>query len=99
MIPQLAFSDLPLEGQEKWAKEMTYTSAALFASPAVYEPWANGIPCSYIHTINDGALPFPVQQGLAQQLGPDAKTASLSSNHSPHVSMPEELVKAIESVI
>lgn len=99
MIPQVAFSDLAPEDQVKWAKEMTYTSAALFASPALYEPWANGVACSYIFTVNDGAIPLPVQQGLAQQLGPEAKTASLKSNHSPHVSMPEDLVKAIESVI
>lgn len=99
MMLQIGFRDLPPEGQEKWAQEMTYTSAALFASPAVYEPWANNIPCSYIFTVNDGALPLSVQKGLAEQLGPEAKTASLNSDHAPHVSMPEELVKAIEAVI
>lgn len=99
MVPDLALSDLSAEDREKWAKEMTYTSAALFASPALYEPWANGVACSYIFTADDGAIPLAVQQGLAQQLGPEAKTASLKANHSPHVSMPEELVKAIESVI
>lgn len=99
MVPQIAFSDLSPADQERWAKEMTYTSAALFASPALYEPWANNIACSYIFTEKDGAIPLAVQQSLAERLGPAAKTASLPANHSPHISMPEELVKAIESVI
>lgn len=73
-------------------------SAALFAAPATYEPWAHGIPCSYIFTTEDGALPYPVQQAMAQQLGPEAKTASVKASHCPFLSMPDELVKAVESV-
>lgn len=78
---------------------MTYTSAALFASPAVYEPWSNNIPTAYIFTTLDGALPFPVQQNMAKQLGPQSKTASLDANHCPFLSIPDQLVKAIESVL
>lgn len=99
MVNDVAFGDLSPEDQAKWAKEMTHTSAALFASPALYEPWANNIPCSYIYTAIDGAIPLPVQQSLAQQLGTEAKTASLNASHCPHLSMPEDLVKAIESVM
>lgn len=74
-------------------------SAVLFATPAKYEPWANGIPCAYLFTTEDNALPYPAQQGMAQQLGPGAKTAAVKAGHSPFLSVPLELVKAIESVL
>ncbi|KAF3760851.1 alpha/beta-hydrolase [Cryphonectria parasitica EP155] len=99
MIPQVGFNDLSAEEQSKWAKEMTYTSAALFATPAEYEPWASGIPCAYVYTSEDHALPLPVQQGMSSQLGPEAKTATLKAGHCPFLSMPDGLVKAVESVL
>lgn len=99
MLPQVGFNDLPPAEQEKWAKEMTHTSAALFATPAAYEPWAHGVPCSYIFTELDGGIPFPAQQGMAQLLGPGAKSATLKSGHCPFLSMPGDLIKAIESVL
>lgn len=55
--------------------------------------------CSYIFTTEDGAFPYAAQQGMAQQFGPHAKSATLKSGHSPFLSMPGELVKAIESVL
>ncbi|CAN8106219.1 unnamed protein product [Discula destructiva] len=99
MIAEVGFNDLSADEQAKWSKEMTHTSAALFASPAKYEPWAHGISCAYIHTAEDGALPYPIQQQMVQQLGPDAKTAVLKAGHSPYLSMPDELIKAIGSVL
>lgn len=71
----------------------------LFATPAKYEPWTNDIPCSYIFTIDDNALPYPAQQAMAQQLGPKAKTAAVKAGHSPFLSVPDELVKAVEQVL
>lgn len=99
MIPEVALNDLSPEEQTKWAAEMTHTSAALFAAPALYEPWANGIPCSYIFHTEDNALPLAHQQGMAQLLGPDAKTAMLNAGHCSFLSIPDDLVKAIESMI
>lgn len=99
MIVQVGFNDLSPDEQAKWVKEMTHTSAVLFASPAQYEPWAHGIACSYIHTTEDGALPYAIQQQMVQQLGPDAKIAVLKAGHNPHLSIPDELAKAIESVL
>ncbi|KAH8788139.1 Alpha/beta hydrolase fold-1 [Diaporthe sp. PMI_573] len=98
MIPQVGLNDLSPEEQTKWAAEMTHTSAALFAAPALYEPWANGIPCSYIFHTEDNALPLAYQQGMAQLLGPDAKTATLKAGHSSFLSIPDQLVKVIESM-
>lgn len=99
MLPQVAFNDISPEEQTKWAAGMTHTSAALFATPALHEPWANGIPCSYILHTEDNALPLAHQQGMAQLLGPEAKTATLKAGHCSFLSIPDQLVKAIESVI
>ncbi len=98
MFPQIGFNDLSAEDQARWAKEATHTSAALFATPSSYEPWATGIPCSYIFTSDDNALPLVFQQGMAQQLGPEPRTATLKSGHCPFLSMPDELLKALETV-
>jgi hypothetical protein len=98
MFPRIGFNDLPPGEQARWAKEATHTSAALFATPSSYEPWANGIPCSYIFCSEDNALPLPLQQGMVQQLGPEPRTASLKSGHCPFLSMPIDLLRALETV-
>lgn len=98
MLPQVAFSDLSPEKAEKWMKHMTHTAAALFVGKSEYEPWTEGIPCAFIFTKLDGGMPFPMQQQLAQQLGPDARTAELEANHCPFLSVPEQLLEAVEKV-
>lgn len=98
MFPQIGFNDLSPEEQARWSKEATHTSAALFATPSMFEPWTNGIPCSYIICANDNALPMPFQQGMVQQLGPEPRTVTLTSGHCPFVSKPGELLEALEKV-
>lgn len=83
---------------KKWAKEVSHTSAALFVGKSEYEPWADGVPCAYIFTKQDGALPFPLQQKMAQQLGPDPVTVELDANHCPFLSMPEQLLSAVDKI-
>lgn len=99
MLPQVGLNDLSPEEQTKWAAEMTHTSAVLFAATALYEPWANGIPCSYIFHTEDNALPLAYQQGMAQLLGPDANTATLKAGHCSFLSIPNQLARVIESMI
>lgn len=98
MFPQIGFNDMSPGEQNRWAKEATHTTAALFAAPSSYEPWANSIPCSYIFCSEDNALPLPFQQGMVQQLGPAPRTATLNSGHCPFLSMPDGLLKALETV-
>ena len=99
MLPQVAFNDMPDEAQQaQWASQMTHTSAALFATPSSYTPWTEGVPCAYIHTSIDNALPLLVQQQMAMQLGPDAPSVTLESGHCPHLSMPEKLVESIKDL-
>ncbi|KAI5457672.1 alpha/beta-hydrolase [Mariannaea sp. PMI_226] len=98
MLPQVAFNDLNAEDQAKWVQEMTHTSAALFATPSNYEPWANGVPCKYIFCSNDNALPHPIQQQMALQLGPEPRTATVEAGHCPFLSVPDKLLVAIQAV-
>lgn len=82
---------MPLEEAIGYSKHLTHTSASVFASPSSFEPWANGVPCAFIFCELDKALPLPVQQQMASQLGPNATTYSLQAGHCPFLSMPEQL--------
>jgi len=97
-MPQVAFNDLSAEEAASCIKQMTHSSAVVFATPSTYEPWANGIPCEYIFTSDDNALPFPIQQQMAGQLGPQATTYTVKSGHCPFLSIPDELVEVIEKI-
>lgn len=99
MYPQVGFNDMSPDEQARWSKEATHASAVLFGTPSGYEPWANGIPCSYIFCSDDNALPLPFQRGMVQQLGPEPRTAALESGHCPFLSMPDELLNGLESVL
>lgn len=99
MFPEVGFNDMAPEDQQYWATQATWTSAALFAAPSAYEPWANGIPCSYIHTALDNALPLSYQQGMVQQLGPDPNVTTLQSGHCPFLSIPDALLAALKEVL
>lgn len=98
-MPQVGLGDLSPEEIEKWSKEVSHTSAALFVGEAQYEPWADGIPCAYIYTKQDGALPYPLQQKMVQQLGPDPLTVEIDANHCPYLSRPQELLSAIDKIV
>lgn len=98
-MARVGFGDLSLEEQEKWSKEFAHTSAILFEGTSEYEPWNEGIPCAYIFTIDDGALPYPLQQQLAATLGPKAPSVTLKANHSPFLSVPNELLAAVEKLV
>ncbi|CAG9988236.1 unnamed protein product [Clonostachys byssicola] len=99
LMNEIMFNDLDPEEQTKWAKEMTHTSAQPFAIPSTYEPWANGIPCSYIACSNDNGLPYPLQQQLWEQLGSKPKVVTLEAGHCPFLSAPDELLAAINEVV
>lgn len=99
VVPELGFSDLPPEERQKWCKEMTHTSAALFAGINEYEPWKDGVPCAYIFTEDDGALPYALQQQMAAQLDPEAPKILIKANHCPYLSVPTELMAAVEKIV
>ncbi|KAI6712533.1 hypothetical protein JHW43_004943 [Diplocarpon mali] len=100
LLPQVAFNDLPAEQAEQFAQDVTHSSSVVFATPSTFEPWANGIRCAYIFCTEDRALPYPSQQQMAAQLGPEPVTWTLKAGHCPFLSVPEQLVevslKAVE---
>lgn len=98
MVPDLVFSDLSPDERKKWMLEISHTSAALFTGVAEFEPWNEGIPCGYIFTKLDGALPYALQEKMATQMGPNGRTVTLDANHNPFLSMPEAVVRAIEEI-
>ncbi|KUI72515.1 Pyrethroid hydrolase [Cytospora mali] len=98
-MADVGFGDLPSEEQKRWGKELMHTSAILFEGVSEYEPWNESIPCAYIFAEDDGAIHYPVQQKMAAQLGPNALTVTLKSSHSPFLSMPKELLAAVEKIV
>ncbi|KAK8100061.1 uncharacterized protein PG998_008550 [Apiospora kogelbergensis] len=98
MIPQVAFNDMAPVEQARWGAEMTHTSTALFATPSSHEPWATATPCGYIFCSDDNALPFPIQQQMAAQLGPAPKTVTLKAGHCPFLSIPAQLLEAVKTL-
>jgi len=96
MLPQVAFNDVSPEVAEFCSSQVTHSSAVVFATPTSYEPWASGLPCAYIFCTEDNALPYPVQQQMAAQLGPDPTTFSVKAGHCPFLSVPDQLLEVIE---
>ncbi|KAH6849879.1 Alpha/Beta hydrolase protein [Chaetomium sp. MPI-CAGE-AT-0009] len=101
MFPKIGFNDMPDDLAAYWAKQATWTSAALFAAPSQFEPWNNGIPGAYIFETLDNALPYDLQQNMAQQLqlGPDPREATIDTGHCGFLSKPEMLLGALQQVI
>ncbi|KAK4249482.1 Alpha/beta hydrolase family-domain-containing protein [Corynascus novoguineensis] len=100
LMPVVGFNDLPADKQAFWAQQVTWTSVALFAAPSQFQPWTNGIPGAYIFERLDNALPYELQQDMAEQLqiGPDPRTATIESGHCGFLSMPERLLGALKQV-
>ncbi|CZR53874.1 uncharacterized protein PAC_03756 [Phialocephala subalpina] len=94
-MPEVALNDLPPEIATVYASQLTYISTSVFATPSTFEPWANGLPCAYIFCEIDNALPLPIQQQMAAQLGPNATTFSLKAGHCPFLSIPGQLRDAV----
>jgi hypothetical protein len=95
MVNEVAFNDISLEKAAIYTGYLRHASTAAFAMPSIYEPWSNGVPCSYIFCEIDGALPLPVQQQMASQLGPEPTTFSLKAGHCAFLSIPDQVIEAV----
>ncbi|ETS80713.1 hypothetical protein PFICI_08242 [Pestalotiopsis fici W106-1] len=93
------FNDMEPELQNKWASEMTHTSAKLFSTRCEYEPWMNGVQCGYIFCSQDNALPPQYQEQMINLLGPNVVCARLETGHCPHLSAPDKLLQAFQSIV
>ncbi|KAB5577710.1 Alpha/beta hydrolase fold-1 [Coniochaeta sp. 2T2.1] len=95
---QIIYSDLSPEEKTRWAKELTHTATGPSGTPSGYEPWKNGVACSYIYTSNDPSMALALQYEMVERLGPETLVGSVRSGHCPFLSMPERLLEALESV-
>ncbi|TEA11323.1 hypothetical protein C8034_v007805 [Colletotrichum sidae] len=95
MLPEVGFNDLPASEQEKWAKEMTWTSLSAFVTPSGYEPWNNGFDCAYLFATEDNALPLSYQQSMAAVLPEGSKTETEPSGHCAHLSRPANVTSIL----
>jgi hypothetical protein len=55
--------------------------------------------CMYLFCEADQALSLPVQQHMAQALGPNAMTFTSIGSHSPFLSQPQEIVEGVEYAV
>ena len=53
------------------------------------------MPATYFVCERDVTLPVPVQEHMAQLLGPSATVVRASSSHFPYLSMPDRVVEAV----
>ncbi|KZL80033.1 hypothetical protein CI238_07260 [Colletotrichum incanum] len=95
MLPEVGFNDLSASEQEKWAKQMTWTSLSAFTTPSSYEPWNNGIDCAYLYATLDNALPLSYQQAMSGVLPEGSKTESEPSGHCAHLSRPANVTSIL----
>lgn len=92
-------NDLPAEEQKYWGEQVTHTSMGLFNSPATFEPWSNGIPCSYIFCEKVKGIYMHYQRLMRERLGPEAKEVHLDCDHCPYLSMPKQLLVVVEELL
>ncbi|KAK3950599.1 Alpha/Beta hydrolase protein [Pseudoneurospora amorphoporcata] len=95
----ILLNDLPEEERKYLGQQITHTSLGLFSTPSTFEPWSNGVPCSYIYCERDNAICMSDQRAMRDRLGPDAKEVSIDSGHCPYLSMPKDLLRAIEELL
>lgn len=81
--------------QEKAIAKLKHQSRRVYIDVATYEPW-HDIECFYFFCDDDQAIPLPVQQGMAAQLGPDAASFHSQASHSPFLSRTHEAVEGLE---
>lgn len=96
MMPEVAFNDMSADKAAYYLDRCSHSSTSVFATPSTFEPWANGIDCAYVYCTDDNALPFPIQQQMAQQLGPEPVTWSLKAGHCPFASIPDQLLEVVK---
>ncbi|GJC89281.1 hypothetical protein ColLi_12119 [Colletotrichum liriopes] len=67
-----------------------------FQDKSGFEPWYAGFEMGYIFAEDDQALPLDKQIDISSQFPASSFTATLTSSHSPFLSMPEALGKVIQ---
>lgn len=89
------YNDVSVDTSKYWISQLQPHTAVSFQIPNSYEPWKD-IPCTYIFTERDNAIPISAQKAMAGSMG-DISTVSLDASHSPFLSMPREVAQMIKN--
>jgi hypothetical protein len=92
---EVFYHDVEPELQKKAIAAIKHQSAPVFTDCVTYEPW-HEIQCQYFFCDADKALPLPVQEHMASQLGPNVITYHTKGSHSPFLSEVQEVVEGLE---
>ncbi|KAL9594252.1 MAG: hypothetical protein Q9219_007133 [cf. Caloplaca sp. 3 TL-2023] len=87
------YSDLPDDEAEYWTQRLRHHPASDYNSPTTQEPWRS-IPSVFLKTANDRVIPLEMQTMFAQKL-PACEVMVCEAGHSPFLSRPGDVVKAV----
>ncbi len=97
-VRELFFGDCSDEDAERAASLLCPEPLAPLTTPAsITDANFGRIPRIYIETLEDKAVPPPLQKQMYEAL-PCERVLSMSTSHSPFLSAPEELVKHLLAV-
>ncbi|KAK8043154.1 hypothetical protein PG994_013637 [Apiospora phragmitis] len=88
---QTFYHDCAPAVQEQAVANLCLQSKQVFLDSVAYEPWNDGVECAFYFCDEDKALPPPIQEQLAAQLGPNAITYHAKTSHSPFLSEVDEV--------
>ncbi|KAJ5108983.1 hypothetical protein N7456_005658 [Penicillium angulare] len=91
---KMFFNDLSFQEAQMWISKLEAQTLKSFLEPTLYEPWRD-MPSMYIFCEQDGAIGIATQEKFARTLG-DPVTYRIDASHSPFLSRPDEVVKALE---
>ncbi|CZT02610.1 hypothetical protein WAI453_002125 [Rhynchosporium graminicola] len=74
---------------------LRHEPARIFSDKTTYEPWNQGVNVGFFFTEKDQAIPIATQQKMASQFPENYFSFTMSSSHSPFLSMPEKVVQGI----
>lgn len=92
---QLFYNDVPAAKQQHWVSLLKPNPVVTMYNPVTYVAYKHH-PASYIFCENDQAVPVELQKTMVDGSGVEMLTETLTSGHSPFLSMPEKLLEAVQ---
>ncbi|GKU07389.1 hypothetical protein FLAG1_09524 [Fusarium langsethiae] len=92
---EIFYHDVSGQTLTKSLDRLKHQSAPIFDGVVTNEPW-HDIATMYFFCTEDKAIPIAVQEGMAEQLGPDALHYRCNASHSPFLSKVDDTVKGLE---
>ena len=93
------YADLPADEREHWVRELLKSPAWTQTTPLTQDVYTSHL-VTYVYCTADQAVPLPVQQmmvkAVSEQYCITIPTESLPASHSPYLSMPDQLLAAID---